>query len=208
MRNARSRQTGNLLVPVMLIGLTATLLMGTLINQSVFIEQAAVENQLAETRAYWAMMGHFRYAISRQRHSALCPNALGCLATDNITDFEKVPVLQSYLDEIASYRTFTYLEENSNYSIKVSLSAAADEDPTRQTYSGYLTMTGSYPTTGLSTIPVLSGFAQRFSPLQIRICTSLVNASQNCGNVSNDNNGGKPTGYYGVRRLNRMPSTS
>ena len=208
MRTRRSRQAGNLLVPVMLIGLIGALLMGAFINYSVFIEQAAIENQLAETRAYWAIMGHFRYAISRQRHSALCPDAAGCAANQNIKDIDKAPVLQSYLDEISTYRTFTYPEENSGYSIKIDLAASVDADPTRNTYSGYLQMVGSYPTSGVSTLPVLSGLAQRFAPLQVRICTSLLTAFASCGGVANNNNGGHPTGYYAVRRLFRTQSAS
>jgi len=208
MRTGRSHQAGNLLIPVMLIGLTSALLMGAFINYSVFVEQAAIENQLAETRAYWAIVGHFRYALSRQRHMGLCPDSLGCAANANIKDTDKVTVLQSYLDEISSYRTFTYPEENSSYSIKIDLTASADTDPNRNIYSGYMTMVGSYPTSGVSTLPVLSGLAQRFAPLQIRICTSLAGAYQACGGVKNNNNGGSPTGYYSVRRFFRTQSAS
>ena len=204
----RSRQRGNLLVPVMLMGLTGALLMGAFINYSVFIEQAAIENQLAETRAYWAIMGHFRYAISRQRHAGLCPFSAGCTGSENLKDTDKVPVLQSYLDEISAYRTFSYPEENSGYSITINLTASADDDPTRNLYSGYMTIAGSYPTTGVSTLPVLSDLAQRFAPLQIRFCTSLLSAYAACGGVKNNNNTGKPTGYYSVRRLYRTQSAS
>jgi hypothetical protein len=197
-----------MLVPVMLIGLTGALLMGAFINYSVFIEQAAIENNLAETRAYWAIVGHVRYANSRQRHSALCPDSAGCAANQNIKDTDKITALQSYLDEISTYRTFTYPEENSSYSIKIDLAASVDADPTRNPYSGYLTIAGSYPTTGVSTLPVLSGMAQRFAPLQVRMCTSLVSAFAGCGGVANNNNGGHPTGYYSVRRLFRTQSAS
>jgi hypothetical protein len=208
MNSRRSRQTGNLLVPVMLIGLIGALLMGAFINYSVFIEQAAVENQLAETRAYWAILGHFRYAISRQRHSGLCPDSLGCAANQNVKDVDKVPVLQSYLDEISAYRTLAYPEENSGYSIKINLTASADTDPTRHTFSGYMTMAGTYPTVGVSSLPVLSGLAQRFAPLEMRLCTSLVSAYAACGGIANNNNNGHPTGYYSVRRLFRTQSAS
>jgi hypothetical protein len=208
MRSRRSAQAGNLLVPVMLIGLTSTLLMGAVINYSVFIEQASVENQLAETRAYWAIMGHFRYALSRQRHLGFCPDSQGCAANANIKDSDKQTVLQSYLDEISAYRTLTYPEENSSYSIKVNLTAAMDDNPSHHTYSGYMTILGSYPTAGVSTLPVLSGLAQRFAPLQIRFCSSLTSAFQACGGVTNNNNGGSPTGYYSIRRLYRTQSAS
>ena len=204
----RSRQAGNLLIPVMLIGLVGALLMGAFINYSVFIEGVAVENQLAETRAYWAIMGHFRYGISRLRYAALCPISQGCSGNENISDTDKVTVLQSYLDEISSFRTFSYADESSAYTIKIALTASADTDATRNAYSGYLQMAGSYPTSGVSTLPVLSGMAQRFAPLQLRFCTSLVAAFQACGGVANNNNNGNPTGYYSVRSLFRTQSAS
>ena len=208
MRRSRTAQAGNLLIPVMLIGLIGTLLMGADINYSVFLEQAAIENQLAETRAYWAIMGHFRYALSRQKHAQLCPNALGCTFLSTITDAQKSTVLQSYLDEISSYRTFTYPEENSGYSIKISLTASPDDTVGRNTYSGWLMIVGGYPSSGVSTLPVLSGLAQRFAPLQLRFCTSLSSAFQNCGGVTNNNNNGTPSGYYSISRLYRTQSAS
>jgi hypothetical protein len=201
-------QRGNILVPVMLIGLTCTLMMSALINRSVYLEQAAVENRLAETRAYWAAMGHFRYALSRARHAGLCPDSLGCTPTQNIKDTDKVTAIQSYLDEIAAYRTFTYPDENAAYSIKINLTAAVDDDPLRQNFSGHLMMTSSYPTSGVSTLPVLSGLAQRFTPYQLRFCTSLISAFAACGSILNNNNGGDPTGFYSVKRLYRMNSVS
>ena len=41
----------------------------------------------------------------------LCPNALGCVP-DQVKDVDKVTVLQSYLNEIAAYGTWTYADEN------------------------------------------------------------------------------------------------
>jgi hypothetical protein len=209
MRTRASRQAGNILVPVMLIGLTSTLVLGALINASVYLEQTAVEDRLAELRAYWATMGHFRYALSRQRHAGLCIKSLGCtVLLDTIKDTDKITALQSYLNEISALRTFTYPEENSGYTINIALTAAVDDDPTRNSFSGHLMITSSYPAAGASTLPVLLGLAQRFTPYQIRFCTSLMAAYANCGNISNNNNNGKPTGLYSVKRLYRMPSAS
>jgi hypothetical protein len=205
----RHRQAGNILIPVMLIGLTSTLILGALINSSVYLEQAAVEDRLADFRAYWATMGHFRYALSRQRHAGLCIKSLGCtVLLDTINDTDKITALQSYLNEISAFRTFTYPEESSSYSIKINLTAAADDDPTRNNFSGHLMITSSYPTAGVSTLPVLVGVAQRFTPYQIRFCTSLNSVYAACGGVSSNNNSGKPTGLYSVKRLYRMPSAS
>jgi hypothetical protein len=201
----RHRQTGNILMPVIFIGLTTSLIMGALINRSVYLEAAAVENSLAETRAYWATMGHFRYALSRARHAGLCPDEEGCVPTDHFEDTELASTLQSYLNEISTLRTFTYPDENSGYTIKIDLTGAVDDDPLRQAFSGHLMMTSSYPTTGVSTLPVLSGLAQRFTPYELRFCTGLASAYAPCGEISN-NNGGQPTGFYSVQRLYRMPS--
>ncbi len=208
MKQGLQSQRGNVLVPVMLVGLTCTLLMSALINRSVYLEQAAVENRLAETRAYWATMGHFRYALSRALHAGLCPDSTGCMPSNAIKDTDKITTLQSYLDEITAFRTFTYLDENAAYSIKIGLTAAGDDDPARQLYSGHLMITSSYPTVGVSTLAVLSGLAQRFAPYQLRFCTSLLSTYANCGAVSGNNNNGRPTGYYSVKRFYRMNSVS
>ena len=206
------RQRGNILIPVMLIGLTSTLVMGALINRSVYLEQAAVENRLAESRAYWATMGHFRYAFSRQRRTGFCIDSTVCdpivYPVYNIKDTDKATALQSYLDEISSLRIFTYPDENSGYAIAINLTGTVDDDPTRHAFSGYLMMTSTYPTTGVSTLPVLSGLAQRFTPYRLRFCTSLTSAYVNCGSITNNNNGGKPTGFYSVKRFYRRPSVS
>jgi hypothetical protein len=180
----RANQTGNILVPLMPVGLVCALLMTAIIQQSLYLEAVAVENSLAETRAYWASMGHFRYAMSRTRHAALCPNQLGCLLSNKFHDTEYVPVLQSYLDEISTLRTFTYPDENSGYFIKINVVAAPDDDPSRHTYSGHLMMTSSYPTAGVSLLPILSGAAQRFSPYQFRVCTGLASNGAPCGVIS------------------------
>jgi hypothetical protein len=208
MRNI-DNQRGSILVPVMLIGLMSTLILGALVNHAVYLEEAAVENRLAETRAYWLTMGHFRYALSRERRYGLCPNALGCtVLLDSINDVDKATVLQSYLNEIASYRTFTYPDENSGYTIKINVTGVVDDDPSRNLFSGYLMMTSSYPAVGVSTLPVLSGLAQRFTPYRIRFCSSLSSAYAACGPISSNNNSGRPTGYYNLRRLTRQPSVS
>ena len=207
MKRGLQSQSGNILVPVMLVGLTCTLLMSALINRSVYLEQAAVENRLAETRAYWATMGHFRYALSRGRHAGLCPNSGGCSLNQNINDIDKITALQSYLDEIAAFQTFTYPDENAAYSIKIGLTAAVDDDPTRHQFSGHLMITSSYPTTGVSTLDVLSGLAQRFPPYRLRFCTSLATPYSVCPPIAN-NNGGNNTGYYSVKRFYRQNSVS
>ena len=205
---ARTNQTGSILLPVTLIGLVSSLLVIALIQNSLYLEQVAVENEVAKSRAYWANVGHFRYALSRARHAGFCDKNDGCLPTRNIDDNKKAQVLQGYLDEISTYRTFTYPDENSGYSIKINLTAAVDDGTPRDDKSGYMMITSSYPTVGVSTLPVLSGLAQRFTPWQLRFCTSLTSAYANCGGLNVNSNDGTPTGLYSVRRLYRLPSAS
>jgi hypothetical protein len=69
-------------------------------------------------------------------------------------------------------------------------------------------ITSSYPAAGVSTLPVLSGLAQRFTPYQFRFCTSLLSAYANCGAINSNNNNGRPTGYYSVKRFYRQNSVS
>ena len=202
----REKQRGSALIPVMLIGLILTLVLGGLVQNTVYLEQVALENRLAEMRAYWATMGHFRYALSRTAHMGLCPNALGCLL-DRVKDTDKATVLQSYLNEIAAYRTWTYADENAAYTIKINVTAAVDDDPSRQTFSGHLMMTSSYPTTGVSTLAVLSGLANRFTAYQFRFCVGLSGGNAKCGAINKDN-GGSTTGGYSVKRFFRLPSVS
>jgi hypothetical protein len=209
MRAARHSQQGNILLPVALIGLVITLTLSALMNHALVLEQVAVEDRLAEIRSYWATMGHFRYALSRTRHSGLCANYnfLGICTSGNLKDDERVPVLQNYLNEISAYRTWTYPEEAANYSIKIDLTAAVDDSTSRHNYSGHLMITSSYPTSGASTLAILSGAPTRFMPYQLRFCAGLSNSGSSCGNISN-NNGGNATGYYSVKRLYRRNSVS
>ena len=203
---ARTNQTGSILLPVTLIGLVSSLLVIALIQNSLYLEQVAVENEAAKSRAYWANVGHFRYALSRARHAGFCDKNDGCPPDRNISDPKKATVLQGYLNEISTYRTFTYPDENSGYSITINLTAAFDDGTPRNGHSGYMMITSSYPTVGVSTLPVLSGLAQRFTPWQLRFCTSLTSAYANCGALNVNNNDGNPTGLYSLRRLVRLPS--
>lgn len=208
MSGTRERQKGNILFPVALIGLTLSLSLGALMNHSLVLEQVAVENRLAEIRSYWGIMGHYRYALSRIKHTGFCTSYfLGICTTGNLKDTDRVTILQNYLNEISSYRTWNYPEENAGYSIKIDLTAAVDDNPSRQTYSGHLMVTSSYPTSGVSTLGILHNLPNRFMPLQLRICTGLSQYNSTCPSITN-NNGGNATGYYSVKRLYRRNSVS
>ena len=207
MNRARKSQEGNILLPVVLIGLALSLSLGALMNHSLVLEQVAVENRLAETRAYWGVMGHFRYALSRTKHSGLCASYfLSVCTSSNMKDDEKVPVLQNYLNEISALRTWTYPEENAGYSIKINLTAMED-DASHHNRSGHLVIRSSYPTSGVSTLDILHNAPNRFMPYELRFCVGLANSGSSCGVITN-NNGGNVTGYYSVKRFYRRNSVS
>jgi hypothetical protein len=201
------RQRGNLILPVALIGLVMTLALSAYMNHALFLEQVAVENRLAEIRSYWAAMGHFRYALSRTRYARLCPDEDDCDFDDEYDDAAKAAALQSYLNEISAYRNWTYPDESAAYWINIELTAAPDDNPARDSKSGHLMVTSSYPTGSESALPILSGLPRRFAPFELRFCAGLPQANPVCGPIGNDN-GGNLTRYYSVKRLHRLKAGS
>ena len=157
MSKGRRRQQGNMVVAVSVIGLSATFLFATLMNHTMVLEQTAVENELAEVRAYWAVRGHHNYALSRIRHSELCGKSNGCNPGDRFPDNQLAETLEDYLDEIEDLRIWTYLDENSNYRIGFDMEADPDDAPNRGNHSGHLMMTSSF--NDQSTLPILNNIA-------------------------------------------------
>jgi hypothetical protein len=202
--SARRGQQGNVILSVAVIGLVATILFSNLMTRGMELESVAVERSLAEIRAYWAATGHHQYALSRTRRSELCDELFGCDSNDKFQDTSRVAILQSYLNEISSLRTFTYADEDSDYRITVSPVAAVDDNPLRHTFSGHLMITTSI--VDEDSVPILSDFAARAAPLQLRVCVGLGSSSSNCGTISS-NNGGLSSHYHSVKRLARQPQS-
>lgn len=202
MSTRQNRQRGNVLIAVAVIGLAATLSFAALMNHSIVLESRAVEAQLAEIRAYWAIQGHFNYALSRVAKDGLCANSSQCFPIVNVTDTEKAATLQLYLDEIANLRHFTYPEESANYYLDIAVTGAVDPDPTRHNYSGHLKMTGTFPG-GQSTLPILSGLTQKIGSYELGFCAGMASTAALCGPIS-QNNDGHPIGTFSVKRLVRL----
>jgi hypothetical protein len=188
-------QKGSALMFVTMVGLVVSLAFGMFMGSTVVGEQRAVEASLARTRAYWAEMGNFNYGLSRIAASKLCN---GCLV-GSFKDTDRAPVLQAYFNELNNYKVWTYLDEASSYSITVTTTAAVDEDPDRQTYSGWLKATSAY--TASSLVAASSG---KLPLMELRLCVG-VGSGDECGDID-DNNGGDPTSYYSVNRLINLPS--
>src|ERR1700742_3382277 len=105
MKDALKSQRGNALIVVMMVGTIVAIGFAGIITSSVLVEARAVEGSLARSRAYWAEMGNFNYALSRISKSKLCNSCLISLGGNKDPDL--APVLQKYFNELTSYKTFT-----------------------------------------------------------------------------------------------------
>jgi hypothetical protein len=189
-------QRGGAMIFVTMVGLVISMAFAMFMTSTVLVEQRAVEASLAKSRAYWAEMGHMHYAMSRISKSKFCNS---CLGGSKMKDSEFTPVLQAYLNELNAIKTWTYPDEASGYSITVNETAAVDEDPTRQTYSGWLKMTPSVTSSTLT-----SGIESHPPLMELRLCVGLSGANTRCGNID-VNNDGTPTGYFSISRLTNLP---
>jgi len=189
-------QQGSALIFVTIVGLVMSVAFALFMTSTVLAEQRAVEAELAKSRAYWAQIGNFRYAMSRISYSRICNSC----TNDNNKDTDLAAVLQAYFNELSNNTVWTYADESSNYSITTTDVAMADNRPTRQTFSGYLMATSAYSTSAL--VGASSG---KLPLMELRLCIGLSSAGSGCGNLNN-NNGGKATAYFSVNRLTNLPS--
>ena len=195
MRDLRD-QDGGALIFVTIVGLVVSLAFGLFMGSTVVGEGRAIEAQLARSRAYWAQMGNYNYVLSRIAVSRLCH---GCSAFNN-KDTDLAVVLQAYFNELSNYQTWSYLDESANYTITTTTTAAADNTPGRQNFSGWLMATPSY--TASSLVAASSGMLPL---MELRLCVGLNDDDDECGSIGN-NNGGRATSYYSINRLTNLPS--
>ncbi len=193
----RLNQRGGALIVVMMVGMVIAIGFAGFITSTVLVEARAVEGSLARSRAYWAQMGNFNYALSRISKSKLCNSCLISLGGNKDTDF--TPVLQAYFNELSNLQTWTYPDESSSYTITTTDTAAVDNTPGRQTFSGWLMATSAYTSSSL-----VSGLNNHLPIMELRVCVGLGNSGSNCGNLGN-NNGGFATSYFSINRLTNLP---
>lgn len=193
MTAARS-QRGSALIFVGVVGLVVSMLLATFLSSSVLVEERAVEAELARSRAYWAQMGAFNYALSRISYSQLCTLICG----SNKKDSDLAPILAAYLFELNNNRNWSYADEAASYSFSLSNTVAPDDDPTRQTYSGWL-MVGT-TTTASSLLTSSSGSLPK---MELRLCVG-VDDHMKCKDIDK-NNGGNNTKYFAINRLTNLP---
>lgn len=118
-RSARERQRGVVLISVMVFMALLLLFTGGFVNHVLSSEARAVEELLADTRAYWAMNGHVNYMLSRASQQGVCHGtdkgtdqatnaASGCAGDNNGTgaypsfsgreEHYRIGSMQDYLD--------------------------------------------------------------------------------------------------------------
>ncbi len=197
MKHHAGNQRGGALIVVMMVGLVITIGLAGFITSSVLVEARAVEGSLARSRAYWAEMGNFNYAMSRISKSKFCSSCI--LPNTNIKDTVLAANLQAYFNELTNVKTWTYPDESSSYTITTTDTAAADNTPGRQQFSGWLMATSGYSSSSL-----VSGLNSHLPVMELRLCVGLLTASSHCGNISS-NNGGWTTAYFSINRLTNLP---
>jgi len=197
MKNALKNQKGNALIVVMMVGTIVAIGFAGIVTSSVLVEQRAVEASLDRSRAYWAEMGNFNYALSRISKSKFCSSCL--ISNPNTKDSVLATNLQAYFNELSNLKTWTYPDESANYTVTITETAAADNTPGRQQYSGWLMATSSYSTSSL-----VAGLNGHLPVMELRLCVGLGNANSHCGNLNN-NNGGSTTAYFSIDRLTNLP---
>lgn len=197
MSRTLGNQRGGALIVVMMVGMVIAIGFAGFITSSVLVEARAVEGSLARSRAYWAQMGNFNYALSRVSKSKLCNSCLLSFAGNKDTDL--APVLQRYFNELNGYKNWTYPDESSSYTITTTTAAAVDNTAGRQTYSGWLMATSSVNGSSL-----VSGLNGHLPLMELRVCIGLSSSGAHCGNLSS-NNGGYTTAYFSINRLTNLP---
>jgi hypothetical protein len=197
MSDALKSQKGNALIVVMMVGTIIAIGFAGIVTSSVLVEQRAVEGSLARSRAYWAEMGNFNYALSRISKSKFCSSCV--VPNTNIKDTVMATNLQAYFNELGNLKTWSYPDESASYTITTTDTAAADNTPGRQLFSGWLMATSSY-----SSSSVVAGLNSHLPVMELRLCVGLGNTNSHCGNLNN-NNGGNTTAYFSIDRLSNLP---
>lgn len=116
----RNPERGGILVGMMMFVMLAALVMLGLAGRIV-VEYRAVEDSVAQTRAYWAAMGFSNYVLSRTLIGGACPKG-GC--TGSQTDLSAQA--GAYLQEIADLQDWYYLDNGPNYFIQLTSTVCQD----------------------------------------------------------------------------------
>lgn len=114
---AHADERGSAPIIAMLFGTLSLLAITTMMGRLV-VEARAVEDSIADTRAFWAAIGLSEYALSRTAESGGCSSA--CATA------EFVPVQQAYLNQIAFLQPWQYPDVGASYSFFVQAAPSLD----------------------------------------------------------------------------------
>jgi hypothetical protein len=101
------------MIAVTMIGLVAVLAVSGLAGR-VVAEHRAVEDSLAQTRLYWAGMGHAAYLLSRNRQVGPCGGAAACGTAEDLRQGGT-----QMLAEIRELRNWRYPDIGDAYAFSV-----------------------------------------------------------------------------------------
>ena len=114
---------GSALLGVMLFSGLAALVVAVLLGR-VVTEYRAVEDSLAQARAYWAAMGFNNYVLSRTLVGGACTGKAGCTAMTA----DDSPQANSYLQEIADMQDWYYVDVSTSYFIQLKSQVCQDKN--------------------------------------------------------------------------------
>jgi len=171
MRRRAHSQRGAILITIMVVMMVTMLMASTLINHFAVQEAGAIEQQLADIRANWAMMGHVNYALSRasQKDPDLC-----VAATCINKDASRTDAFTALFRELGAFgsRNWIYSEYvGGAYSFNVQAEASNVD-----TVDGKLRLLMSVPAPNVGAFDSLSGI--KGARMWVDIC--LTNNTTTC----------------------------
>jgi len=166
------RERGSATIAVTLLGALAVVIASSIAVRFVN-EFRAVDDSLAEVRAYWAAIGHDNYVLSRTAFSGSC-NSGSC------PDAQRSKLAQTYLDEVKALRTWSYPEVGPYY--QFSVSPAANKDPTPLGgKAGSLMIKTTFAAGTLDALRIAGKKPLR--PIEFRYCVGITDANAACGSA-------------------------
>lgn len=109
---------GSAIIAVVAFGMLALLAIGNIVG-GIVVEHRAVEDSLAQTRLYWAAMGHATYLVSRTGGSGPC---IGSCADPQVM----AAASRITLAEISGLQVWQYPELGNPYRFRVHPTVTAD----------------------------------------------------------------------------------
>ncbi len=197
-------QRGNLVLMTGVLGSIASVGAALLFQLNVVLEKRAIEENLAQTRTYWAAMGAFNYVLSRTNQSGACKCDFDT-STCNIdpmectSDMDRVYTMQAYYAELGPPIAFEHPNMSSTYVMNLTLDVQNDETGSSAD-NGHLKMVATVSSVG--THSFLSSIAGRLDTWEMGFCIDL--GSSLCPAVNDDLAPAANTGRTHIKYVRRQ----